>query len=212
MNCEQIKPELDDYLDGRLDSTSRQSFEAHIAQCAVCRHRFEQARDLQRALASYPIESASDDFFQRALANAPRASTRRLRQPPRLIAAGFVVAFAASILTLIYTGLLVRSPSLESGAGLSTISMTIDESRTVNLVFASNSDVDDVSLLVDLPMGVELLGYAGQTQVRWRTRLQAGKNVLPLQLVAFSGMGGQLTARLQHGDKEKVFMVDVSVI
>ncbi len=37
-------------------------------------------------------------------------------RPPRLIAAGFVVAFAASIATIIYTGLLVDGPRRESAA------------------------------------------------------------------------------------------------
>lgn len=35
------------------------------------------------------------------------------RRPPHLIAAGFVAAFAASVFTLIYTGLMVGPPTRE---------------------------------------------------------------------------------------------------
>ena len=37
----------------------------------------------------------------------------RRRRPPRLIAAGFIAAFVASIATVIYTGLLVTAPQRE---------------------------------------------------------------------------------------------------
>jgi hypothetical protein len=42
---------------------------------------------------------------------AKQTQTRRTKGgPPRLVALGFLIAFAASVLTLIYTGLLARSP------------------------------------------------------------------------------------------------------
>ena len=44
---------------------------------------------------------------------ADRAPSARRVRPPRLIAAGFVAAFAASIATMIYTGLLVNAPRQE---------------------------------------------------------------------------------------------------
>ena len=40
----------------------------------------------------------------------------RRRRPPRLIAAGFIAAFVASIATVIYTGLLVTAPQREDDA------------------------------------------------------------------------------------------------
>ena len=88
----------------------------------------------------------------------------------------------------------------------------MSESHTVNLVFASADALDDVSLTVDLPEGVQLSGYENRRQVQWNTRLQAGKNVLPLELVAVDGRGGQLVARLRHSDKEKIFTVNVTII
>ncbi len=43
-----------------------------------------------------------------------RSSRGRRGRPPRLIAAGFIGAFAASIATIIYTGLLVEGPRRET--------------------------------------------------------------------------------------------------
>jgi hypothetical protein len=131
------------------------------------------------------------------------------RRSPRLIAFMFVAAFGASVFTVIYTGLRVGAPRTEISAALPLVSMTVNQARTVNLVFTSNSAVADATLTVDLPPGFELLDYAGEKQVIWNTQLQAGNNILPLTLVARMPATGQITARLRFGEREKLFRVHV---
>ena len=86
-----------------------------------------------------------------------------------------------------------------------------NHTRSVNLVFNSATAVEDVLLVVDLPMGVELAAYPGRMQIRWATSLQAGNNRLPLELIAVDGMGGEIVATLQSEGTEKVFRIDVEV-
>ena len=64
---------------------------------------------------------------------------------------------------------------------------------------------------MDLPAGIELATHTGQRRVVSRAALAGGDNALPLTLVARSGSGGQLAARLRAGEDRKVFVVDVSV-
>lgn len=135
-------------------------------------------------------------------------TTARPRSP-RLVAFTFVGAFAASVATVIYTGLLVKAPRTEISAALPNVSLAVDEERTVNLVFTANAAIADASLTIALPAGIELIGHDGQRQVRWNTHLVAGNNILPLTLVARAPSTGQLVARLRHGDQEKVFRVHV---
>jgi hypothetical protein len=44
-----------------------------------------------------------------------------------------------------------------------------------------------------------------------RADLEPGNNALPLTLVARSGSGGQLAARLRHAGEQKTFVVDLTV-
>ena len=44
-----------------------------------------------------------------------------------------------------------------------------------------------------------------------RSPLSPGENALPLTLVARSGRGGQLAARLRQRDEQKTFVVDVTI-
>jgi hypothetical protein len=123
----------------------------------------------------------------------------------------FVAAFAASILTVIYTGLLVEAPRTRISAGLPSIAMTPGQPRDINLVFNARTEVADASLVIELPRGVELVGHAGEQRIQWRTRLAPGNNIVPLTLIAPTPAAGQVIARLEAGESEKVFRIHVTV-
>jgi hypothetical protein len=67
-------------------------------------------------------------------------------------------------------------------------------------------------MTVVLPPGVEVAGFAGQREITWITSLTAGKNVLPLTLIATSPQGGELMATLRHEGDDRTFRVQVIVI
>ena len=128
----------------------------------------------------------------------------------RAVAFGFLGAFALTMLTVIFTGLFVRSPSTRAPE-TEVVTLTIGEPRSLNLVFDSATTLRDVEFTVDLPAGVELADHAGQRRVVGRAELAGGHNALPLTLVAREGQGGQLAARLRSGDDQKTFVVDIKV-
>ena len=66
-------------------------------------------------------------------------------------------------------------------------------------------------LTVTLPDGVELDGFPGQREIAWQTSLNEGKNLLPLKLIAVSPMGGEVLARLEHGDRDRTFRLRIDV-
>lgn len=89
--------------------------------------------------------------------------------------------------------------------------MTLEEPRTINLVFASTQALDDATLTVQLPDGIEISGFPGQREVTWQTSLKTGKNLLPLRLIATSPVGGEVHATLIHNDRGRTFRIRVDV-
>lgn len=142
---------------------------------------------------------------------APVPSRRQPTRAQRITAFAFIGAFGLTMLTVVLTGLYVRSPRAGRAAETPVVTLTIGELKTINLVFGSREMLADVEFTVDLPPGLELAEHPGERRVMGRARLAAGDNALPLTLVARSGNGGQLAARLRHGDDRKVFVVDVTV-
>ena len=205
MNCKEIDAELEAYLDAELPPGPRAAFRAHVAACEVCRCRVEQAERLQRTLAALPVPGPSEGFYERALAAAARP-----RRSQRWV--GWAAGIAAAIALLAVVPMLERTAPPAPVSGVPAVTLALNETRTLNLVFSSAEALTDVSLDVDLPEGVELAAYPGRREVRWTTALKPGKNVLPLALVASEGQGGELVATMRHDGTEKTFRVSVAVM
>jgi hypothetical protein len=89
--------------------------------------------------------------------------------------------------------------------------MTLEEPRTINLVFASAEALNAATLTVQLPPGIEMSGFPGQREVTWETSLTTGKNLLPLKLIATSPQGGEILATLRHDDRSRTFRLRVDI-
>jgi hypothetical protein len=145
-------------------------------------------------------------------ASAEPPQRRKPTFAQRVVGFAFIGAFGLTMLTVVLTGLYVRSPSSLRAPETPAVTLTVGETRTIDLVFGSPVALDEVEFTVDLPPGIELAAHPGQRRVTGRAALAGGDNALKLPLVARSGGGGQLAARLKRGDEQKVFVVDVTVV
>lgn len=212
MTCTKFAATLDDYVDGRMEAAAAAKLGGHVATCEACRGLLAGARQLRESLKDYgesAMPHADAAFFDRALWNAVREGTRRQRK--RWVMTGAGGAVAAAIVLWMLGGLLLTSPEVPQPA-VPAVAMTLEEPRTVHLVFSSATALADATMTVILPQGVEVQGFAGLREITWMTSLNAGKNVLPLTLIATSPHGGELLATLRHGAEDKTFRVRVSVI
>ena len=143
--------------------------------------------------------------------NDPAATTRpKPTRAQRAAAFVFLGAFGLTMLTVLLTGLYVRSPRARAPEN-PAVTLTIGEPHTINLVFAARSELADVEVTADLPSGIELASHPGQRRAVANVRLARGDTAVPLTLVARDGPGGQLAVRLRQGDEQKTFVVDVTV-
>ena len=170
----------------------------------------KQEQDVLELLRDYPAPAPDDGFYERALVRATHEGSKRQRN--RWMLAGFGAAIAATIAAWMIGGLLLNDPRLpEAGPAIPGVTIALAEPRTVNLVFASATALDSAMLTVTLPDGIELDGFPGQREITWETSLSAGKNLLPLTLVAVAPAGGELLARLEHDARERTFRLRVDV-
>ena len=210
MPCKQLNEKLDDYMDGTLAETEVAVFQSHAASCESCQQTVKTAQRLRRLLKACPVPIPDAVYFDQALAKATRVSTNHQRN--RWVMTGFGGAIAAGLIAWIIGGMLLKTPDLpDSDASIPGVAMTLEVPHTVNLVFSSATELDGAVLTVSLPRGVEIAGFAGQREITWITSLKAGKNILPLTLIATTPHGGELLARLEHDDRNRTFRIRVTV-
>jgi anti-sigma factor RsiW len=76
MPCRELVEVITDYLEDRLSPVDRARFEAHLAECEVCRTYLEQFRQTIRVLGRLQEESLSAEA-RSALLDAFRGWSRR---------------------------------------------------------------------------------------------------------------------------------------
>jgi len=82
MNCQKFQNEFDDRLDGRLDPTRAQAFDAHTADCPACRPAWQAYRMLWEVVSRQPSVAPSFGFAQRTLRRLHEQVERRFWQLP----------------------------------------------------------------------------------------------------------------------------------
>lgn len=212
MDCETLSNRIDDYVDGGLPAAEAASVESHLAGCGSCTRDADLARRLRGALRNYgsrDIPEPDDRYFSLAVARAAADGSRRLRH--RYWLKGFGTAIAAGLAIFAVTLMLLAPDESRLDPTVPTVSIALEQPHTVNLVFASAESLTDASLTVLLPEGIEMSGFAGQREITWTTSLVAGRNVLPLTLVAYRPGGGELVATLRHNDDGRTFRLRVAI-
>lgn len=210
MSDTHINEKLDDYMDGSLDEAETLALDAHVDSCNTCRQTVDSEQRLRGLLKDYAVPAPDDAYFDQALAKASHVSTNGQRN--RWLMTGFGGAVAAGLLAWVIGGTILQTPEpVESVASIPGVTVVLEEPRTVNLVFSSATELADAVLTVNLPAGIEIEGFAGQREITWITSLQAGKNILPLRLIATTPHGGELLARLEHDNRDRTFRIRVDV-
>jgi hypothetical protein len=170
----------------------------------------KQDREIRALLKEYPAAEPEPGFFDQALVRATHEGTRRQRN--RWVMTGFASAVAAGIVLWLVAGFFVSVPDTsQPAATIPGVAMTLEEPRTVNLVFASKTALDAATLTVTLPDGIELAGFPGQREISWKTSLAEGRNLLPLELIALTPAGGEVLARLEHDNRKRTFRLRIEV-
>lgn len=172
--------------------------------------RDKQDQEILALLKDYPMPEATAGYFDQALVRATHEGSHRQRN--RWLMAGFGSAVAAGLALWMIGGFFLTTPELpQIDAAIPGITMSLEEPRTINLVFASTEPLYAATLTVRLPPGIEMSGFPGQREVTWETSLTAGKNLLPLKLIATSPQGGEVFATLKHDDRERTFRLRVDI-
>ncbi len=209
MHCTEAQHLLDDYLDGLLDPAHSEQLHAHLEDCAGCRDELLQRRDLQARLRRLPIDGPRPGFAARAVHRARQKHQQRTR--------GFVTGFgtaAAAGLALWVAVAFWQPVEQHQAARLQTITLQVKQPRTISLAFnvPEQKRYEQVHFRLQLPPGVAVADRPGEREIAWQDRLEPGRNLLTLPLVAESAARGDLVAQIEVQGVKKIFRIPVRTL
>lgn len=206
MHCTEAQNLLDDHLDGLLDQPRDDALAAHLENCTACRHELAARKALITRLRRLPLEAPTAGFAARALHQARQKHAQRIRG----FVTGFGSAVAAGVVLWVAVGF--WHPAAErSTPPVQAITLQVKQPRTVNLAFnvPGQDRYDRVRFRILLPPGVSLANHPGEREIAWEDRLEPGRNLLSLPLVAEQGTTGELVAQIEVQGVKKTFRIPV---
>ncbi len=220
MTCQQAQRHIERQAIGEpLSPADSLALENHVAHCQRCYLRQAWERRITEELRRESVPAPTADFESRVLAAATGRQASRGRAFPVVgsaIAAGLALAVVVGSLWL------PQSDQLPQQAGSSQPEATEQlvaapavptpawsQEQTVRLAFNSASQLDNVSLTLELPPNVELARFPGHQQLTWQVDLKPGDNVIALPLRIAYPQAGELVAHLDDGKKRKTFRAPI---
>jgi len=206
MHCTEARNLLDDHLDGLLDQPHGEALAAHLQNCADCRRELADRQALLARLRELPLEAPAPGFAARALHRTRQKHAQRVRG----FATGFGSAVAAGLALWVAAGF--WHPTEEASTPhVQAITLNVQQPRTVNLAFnvPAQDRYEQVRFRLILPPGVSLAGRPGKREIAWEDRLEPGRNLLSLPLVAEPGTTGELIAQIEIQGVKKTFRIPV---
>lgn len=158
---------------------------------------------LKRMPAPQPRPGFADDVIAKAVgAGRTRPRNALLRWETWF---GAVVGAALAVIVTVF---LMRPtvPTIESG-----VTLALDESRTIDVVIDSERTLEDATIRIAATGSIELDGFDDSRQVQWQTRLDRGRNVLSLPIVARMAGAAELVATIEHDGRIRRVAVKMTV-
>ncbi len=212
MKCDELQQQLDDYLDGKLDTSIVPVFEKHVVSCVFCSDLVDNGKFVQQGLKQLAenTNNVSDEFitaaFEKVRDQYPeKAANNRISKIG--IKTGFVTALAAgfSLWAVLSTFILPGIDSNNTGADVAVMNLVVDQTQVVRIAIDTPDEFDNVTFSVELPKHVELKGHKNKRKLSWDAKLTKGSNILRIPLKAISYGQGEFIARITHNGKEKTF-------
>jgi hypothetical protein len=198
---------MDDYMDGVLGHATKDELQKHVAICPDCRERLTREQVLKSALKAMPAPAPDPDFVARAFERAAAAHNRHPR-----INASVLMRIAASIIVIFTFGLMFKSTWRPDRSELPVAFVKSNQPEEIRLVFNSGQALENVTLRLKMPQGVELVGFEEQREVVWQTNLVQGENMLVLPVIVRDREGGSLISEIRHGNQSKRFKLHIKVL
>lgn len=215
MNCDTA---LDIVIGDRdpAGEPERREADLHVRDCADCGAALEAIGilGLERAAEVPEPPAGAFDRAVRAAVSAHSAAAPRRRSFAGGMLAGAALAASIALAIVVVT----RAPPVEPGvrptttAGMATpkLELAANETRDVSLSLDTQTAIPGARIHVLVDGDLALDGYAGERELRWTTDLEPGSNQLTIPVVAIGGGGGQLLVEVEHGTRQRRFLVDIA--
>jgi hypothetical protein len=166
---------------------------------------------LSDALKRMPVPPPRAGFVDDVLTRATTQSASVAGAPANVFARwetwfGAAIGAAAAVLITLFV--------LRPDQAMTTpeITLAFNESRTIDVMIDSERTLEDATISISAIGAIEFAGLDDAHQLQFRTRLDQGRNMLSLPVIARASGPAQLVATIEHAGRSRRIAVNVVVM
>lgn len=201
INCKHFRSQWSRYWLKELAPDELLGLQQHLASCPRCASYDRQMQAVVACLKGLSV-STGDDLKSERVEQLIEQAYHRYRTAARgrqALVATLLAGFIGGILFWAAVSQVRVESSYPVISHTQTIFLPTEGVKNISLAIDSDRAVSDVTFTIELPAGVELDGYPGQSRLSWQGQLQAGLNRLTLPLITRDQLQeGVLKARIEY--------------
>ena len=201
INCKQFRAQWSRYWLKELSQDELLGLQGHLESCPRCGSYDRQMQAVVACLKGLSAP-AGDDLKSERVEQLLEHAYHRYRTAARgrqALVATLLAGFIGGTLFWAAVSHISVDSSYPVISHAQTIFLPTEGVKNISLAIDSDRAVSAVTFTIELPAGVELDGYPGQSRLSWQGQLQAGLNRLTLPLITRDQLQeGVLKARIEY--------------
>jgi hypothetical protein len=201
IDCKHFRSQWSRFWFKELESEEVLRLQRHLASCPRCQAYDRQMQAVIGCLKGLSAP-AGDDLKSERVEQLLEQAYHRYRTAARgrqALVATLLAGFIGGVLFWAAVSQVSVESSYPVISHAQTIFLPAQGVRNISLAIDSDRAVSTVTFTIELPAGVELDGYPGQSRLSWQGQLQAGLNRLTLPLITRDQLHeGVLKARIEY--------------
>jgi hypothetical protein len=202
VNCKHFRSQWSRFWFKELESEEILRLQRHIGSCLRCQAYDRQMQAVISCLKGLSTPAAGDDLKSEQMEQLLEQAYHRYRTAARgrqALVATLLAGFIGGVLFWAAVSQVRMDASYPVISHTQTIFLPSQGVKNISLAIDSDRVVSEVTFTIELPAGVEVDGYPGQTRLSWQGQLQAGLNRLTLPLITRDQLReGVLKARIEY--------------
>jgi len=206
ITCYQVRIKIDEMING---VSCRNNISQHLEDCESCRTYLKKRKMMLSLLNQFPSHHVDSQAELMTL----KESYKIWPFPSHSWAIGSFSALAsgfAVVLIFWLTSFGVPEIKKEHLKNQGVIAY-LGEVKTINLLFNSQRELDNVRFSLIIPPGINIKEYADTQHLTWQGKLTKGDNILSIPIIAKSLKSQNISLSIEHESSQKLIylMVDV---
>ena len=213
MTCNDLHILIEDFVDGLLEEDEANAIQEHIAYCEHCRIQKNAYATYREQMRTFKGPTFEPGHAAKILQRARRLGEQQQQKTQHRQNHSFIYGFAAA--SVLAFAIMIGGDFFTTEKSSTAIVGVIDWEQEISLVIRVPNDMNNATLVLNLPPDISIQGLEHLSEIEWMVNLKKGNNTitLPIKIEPYASYVEkiQLAASIIYKNDKKDFALNLNL-